>query len=82
MELSHDETFFITGGHYKHKENVLKLSMGDVFGIKSELKPTVIHSAQYGTDEEGFNFIRCLAISPDGRRVFSGVSNERVLVQV
>ena len=32
MELSHDETFFITGGSHKNEENVLKLSMGDIFG--------------------------------------------------
>ena len=59
MELSHDETFFITGGHYKQKENVLKLSMADVFGTtKTELKPIVIHCNQNST-VEGCDFIKC-----------------------
>ena len=80
MELSHDETFFITGGDYKKKENVLKLSIGDVFGsTQTELKPTVIHSDKYNT-EERTHLILCLAISPDDRRIFSSGCSTRVLV--
>ena len=77
MKLSHDETFFITGGHYEFKENVLKLSMGDVMGIKSELKSTVIHLAQ---NKNGYNLILCLAISPDDHRIFSSDLSQRILV--
>ena len=77
MELSHDETFFVTGGYYENKENVLKLSMRDVFGIQTELKPNVIHNVQYST---GTNFVLCLAISPDDRRIISGSFSGKVLV--
>ena len=81
MELSHDETFFITGGSHDYKNNVLKLTIRDVYGTtKTELNTTVIHSAQYSTDEEGFNSILCLAISPDDHRIFSGGSSRRVLI--
>ncbi len=76
MELSHVETFFITGG----KENVLKLPMSDVFGIQSELNPTLIHSTQYNTVDERNDLILCLAISPDDRRIFSSGCKKRVLV--
>jgi len=81
MELSHDETFFIIGGDYEKKENVLKLSMGDLFGsTQTELNnPTVIHSDQYNTGERG-HLILCLAISPDDRRIFSSGCSTRVLV--
>ena len=78
MELSHDETFFITGGYYDGKDNVLKLSMGDVMGIKSELKPTVIHYAH--NEQNGFNSILCLAISPDDHRIFSSCFSRKILV--
>ena len=72
MELSHDETFFITVAH-NYKNNVLKLSIGDVFGTtQTELMPTVIHNTMEG-------FITCLAISPDDRRIFSGGS-KRVFI--
>ena len=74
MELSHDRTFFITGVRYQNKENVLKLSMGYVFGTtQTELMPTVIHNTVEC-------FITCLAISPDDRRIFSGSWSENVLV--
>ena len=77
MELSNDETFFVTGGNYHGKENILKLSMGDIFGTtKTELNPTVIHSAHYNNLDK----IVGLAISPDDLRVFSGGLSQRVLV--
>ena len=80
MELSHDETFFVTGGSHENKENILKLSMPDVFGTtKTELKPIVIHCNQNST-VEGCNFIKCLAISPDDRRIISGGFGGKVLV--
>ena len=81
MELSHNETFFITGGSHEKKENVLKLSMRDIFGTtKTELKPTdVIHYTQYNALGR-FNSIDCLALSPDNGRVFSSTKGESVLV--
>ena len=58
----------------------LKLSMADVFGTtKTELKPIVIHCNQNST-VEGCNFIKCLAISPDDRRIITGGFGGKVLV--
>ena len=78
IELSNAETVFITGGYYEEKEIVLKLSMRDVFGIQSELKPTVIHYAH--NEQNGFNSILCLAISPDDHRIFSSCFSRKILV--
>ena len=80
MELSHDETFFVTGGSHENKDNVLKLSMGDIFRIQTELKPTdVIHNAHCNTVEER-GLILCLAISPDDHRIISSCFSGNVLV--
>ena len=70
MELSHDETFFFTGGEHENKPTVLKLSMGDVFRIQTELKPSVIMKNTQSSNEEDYsNWIFGLAISPDDRRI-------------
>ena len=84
MELSHDEAFFIIGGQHENKGDVLKMSMGDVFGIQTELKPTVIMKNTQSNNEQPVedhsNWISCLAISPDDRRIFSGGWSPKVLI--
>ena len=81
MKLSHDEAFFITGAQQENKPTVLKLSMGDVFGIQTELKPTVImKNTQSSNEEDHVSYISCLAISPDDRRIFNGNSSPKVFI--
>jgi len=79
MKLSHDETFFITGGKHENKPTVVKLSMGDVFGIQTELKPSVIVKNPQSSNDYS-NWSLCLAISPDDRRIFSGGWSPKVFI--
>jgi WD40 repeat protein len=81
LELSKDETFFITGGDHERKECVLMWSMDNVFTRvdQTELKPTVILNARYDTDDSE-NCVLCVAISPDDCRVLSGGWSKRVLI--
>lgn len=81
MALSNDETFFITGGDYANKVNVLKLSMGDVFGTGKKLEPTVIFNARHNNEsEDGEDATMCVAISPDDRRIFSSGTTNRIFI--
>ena len=82
MELSKDETFFITGGDDQRNEKILMWSVKDLFGNQDEdgLKPTaVIQNAWYDTAEHA-NCILSVAISPDNCRVFGGGYSKRVLI--
>ena len=82
MQLSHDESFFVTGGRYQDiNENVLKHSMGGLlFGIQTELKPMVIHNESYFYIGEDHAVIMCVTISPDDRRIFSCGLRDRILI--
>ena len=82
LALSNDDSFVVTGGRYEGKESVLKLSIKQLFGIQSELMPTVVHSeAQiYNVDDSKDNDVRCVAISPDDHRMFSCSWSQRVFV--
>lgn len=82
LALSNDESFVVTGGYYQGNEIVLKLSIKQLFGIQSELMPTVLYSeAQtYNVNDNEDNDLRCVAISPDDRRMFSSSWSQRVFV--
>ena len=82
LALSNDESFVVTGGYYQGNESILKLSIKQLFGIQSELMPTVVHSeAQiYNVDDSKDNDVRCVAISPDDHRMFSCSWSQRVFV--
>ena len=59
MELSKDESFLVIGGAHQGKENVVTWKTGDVFGIESELKATVVHSDCHDENDIILNSIRC-----------------------
>jgi len=81
LALSNDESFVVTGGLYQWEASVLKLSIGELFGIQNKVRPTVVHSAvPYNEDDDEKNYVRCVAISPDDRRIFSGSWDQRVCV--
>ena len=81
LALSNDESFVVTGGLYQWEASVLKLSIGELFGIQNKVRPTVVHSAvPYNEDDDEKNYVRCVAISPDDRRIFSGSWDQRVFV--
>jgi len=84
MQLSNDESFVITGGCQKNlqEEYVSMFSIGKLFGIQSEIKPTMIHTVDCNfledDDESG---IFSLAISPDDRRILScSLGQEQILI--
>ena len=83
MQLSNDESFVITGGCHKNllEEYVSMFSIGKLFGIQSEIKPTMIHTVDCNFWENEQICICSLAISPDDRRILSSsLGQERILI--
>ena len=80
MAMSNDESFIVVCGRHEGNEQILMWKTADAFGIESELKPSAVVHSESEFDDVIHNIISSVAISPDKARIFSGWSNERILI--